>query len=654
MKRGYVIVAIVLVIFVLFFIGFSITGFNIKDFSSFTKKADFEIVTKPIEMECKLECPNGFITDENKEEICECVGSQITRPANSCLDTDKGLDYFNRGCVSVSPSISRPVCDSCSGDILKEYYCKQNTIQSQNYECANGCEDGACVEEECPDLNCELPDCENGYEVDENGCEICECLERETYCIDSDGLDKYTTGKIRYKESYMNNGRIHYDNCRDITSVIEYYCDGDSMESQPPVDCSSEGLICLNGRCLDENIIELPCEYGDSYRLGYLEYFNTNLAVKEETLLKFNDREEYYFWCAINELEETGKLFHKMPLSLEECYLEGNNKCNYYGVDLSYEEAYYTYAGKVAFSIWLDKNNLLSWKLSDYGKKELNYLFSPDSYFRTYDPSDSFVMVYPADYSSYEVFNYFNEYISDSKESTAFNILESLRDFRHAIVGMGDLDNNVKTLIDILTYYDENGKRISNDCHTVTRYTRGALASVNIPSYSDFGWYGGAGHSSLFIPPLEEILIHGDDLLFVYDNIPIEELLMDQDYFKEHVLPCGKNTECAEYETLRFYYLLILDYPTHYILDKCCTGGEHEYMFCWNYLVTQQEILSYITEEELEEGVLNILESCEESKSLSEDEEIPDSPQENPTNIPPTPEKQKGFIPWIKNLFKFN
>lgn len=64
--------------------------------------------------------------------------------AQSCYDSDGGLNYLVKGCVTIDNAI---YCDSClSSTFLSEIYCTADKLNITTYDCSPiGCEDGKCV-----------------------------------------------------------------------------------------------------------------------------------------------------------------------------------------------------------------------------------------------------------------------------------------------------------------------------------------------------------------------------------------------------------------------------------------------------------------------------------------------------------------------------
>jgi hypothetical protein len=61
--------------------------------------------------------------------------------AQTCTDSDSGNYQYNQGEVNFNSSV---YADFCEGDTLTEYYCNNESLISQDYECEYGCENGRC------------------------------------------------------------------------------------------------------------------------------------------------------------------------------------------------------------------------------------------------------------------------------------------------------------------------------------------------------------------------------------------------------------------------------------------------------------------------------------------------------------------------------
>lgn len=213
-----------------------------------------------------------------------CAAEQPAKPAggttatvvSTCTDTDDGKNPLLKGSVE---SPSGRGTDTCLGDGSKvmEYYCSGGVIKTEDIECIGNtmCEEGACVDTPCFDTDggqdssvmgtvqyrdrqytdsctadgrvteyfCDASGmqqatlaCAQGYE-----CAGGKCVHKEV-CIDSDG------GKDLHRGGTTSFGSTsHSDYCVGASSVVEYYCDGDTVKLEQ-MPCPS-GETCLDGIC---------------------------------------------------------------------------------------------------------------------------------------------------------------------------------------------------------------------------------------------------------------------------------------------------------------------------------------------------------------------------------------------------------------------
>ena len=385
---------------------------------------------------------------------------------------------------------------------------------------------------------------------------------------------------------------------------------------------SAEAIAyCGNAVCetgMGEN--ETNCPWDCHNHPDYAQYFINNPGVMEAFVENLDQEAVNYFWNYIDNLESYGEITIPEPAELAQC--NPPDECPY--IYLSDQEMKKILAAKAAHAIWLDKNNYLSWNLMDYSDSELEELFKKEMLF-LYSGSQYYYSSL-VDYSPSDAYEYANQFVQNDALNTAYAIINDLReDFRHGISGSDPVDT-AYSLKDALTEYYV-GKRVSrHGCQTMSDIVIGLLRSISIPSYEDWGWYAGAGHSSAFFSGIERILIHGDD---IYSQglraTPTNELLMTFDYFYNNVYPCGKFTECAEYETLRFNALNATTYISDYTIDCCCNlscrCGDNECDSCEEYF--QYHYGEFLTQEELQDTIARTLDLCEIPCSI-----IVDSPAE--------------------------
>ncbi|MBT3397384.1 hypothetical protein HOA55_00040 [archaeon] len=85
-----------------------------------------------INYDCPNGCSDGACIDGDEPEVC--------------TDSDGGTDYFVKGTTGTSRDYK---IDNCNGDRLEEFICTGDSSgTSVDYECPNGCSEGACISDE--------------------------------------------------------------------------------------------------------------------------------------------------------------------------------------------------------------------------------------------------------------------------------------------------------------------------------------------------------------------------------------------------------------------------------------------------------------------------------------------------------------------------
>ena len=71
----------------------------------------------------------------------DLISGKSVATSSVCEDSDKGIFENVKGTATLGDSSKT---DKCYDSFLVEYYCKDNTIKSKNFNCENGCTDGKC------------------------------------------------------------------------------------------------------------------------------------------------------------------------------------------------------------------------------------------------------------------------------------------------------------------------------------------------------------------------------------------------------------------------------------------------------------------------------------------------------------------------------
>lgn len=196
-----------------------INGVN-KGLTEYSCTSDRRVMWQHAECEYWLGYPSTCVDgtcviDEVAEKIIEEIEVIETTKTIVCSDSDSGKNIYKKGYVSgvwSDGDIASNKADVCGGNILNEYYCDTNSkfIQILKYYCANGCEDGVCI----------------------------------NHCYDSDGGSNYYTYGFTETENSIEN----YDYCEG-NYIIENYCSDKTTQNYKKFFCVNG---CVNGRCIKE------------------------------------------------------------------------------------------------------------------------------------------------------------------------------------------------------------------------------------------------------------------------------------------------------------------------------------------------------------------------------------------------------------------
>ena len=345
---------------------------------------------------------------------------------------------------------------------------------------------------------------------------------------------------------------------------------------------------------------------------SYVTYFTDHPTIANASVNTFDSETLGYFCTYLEQLETTGIIDIEEPLQSRNC-IEPQS-CRY--ILLSSIEVKKIVAARVAHSVWLDKNNLLSWNLDGYTEDELAGLFDKNKLFNASSVYYYFNSV--VDHSPSEVYEYAenNNLIADDVVSTVHAVLNDLRTtdskkgFRHGSTYLGDYTDTAYTVYEALTTYSGESRVSRRGCHSMTRITLGLLRSLNIPGEETHGgeWFG-VGHSSAVWPALEGVMPHGDD---IYNALlwaaPVEEFLPPFEFYADtgNIAVCGMDMFCL---SLRHRSLLAIKYPSSYTVARCCFPNSYGYASCSEYLNDSHG--DSLTAEEITNAIVQIQRLCD-------------------------------------------
>lgn len=130
------------------------------------------------------------------------------------------------------------------------------------------------------------------------------------------------------------------------------------------------------------------------------------------------------------------------------------------------------YISKIAFSVYIDRNSLVEWKLDDYNDEELNLLFHNDG--------ENVIHAHPRElkYDPVIMFEYVRQLGETHEDKVLYAILNDIK--KDTI--SGEPKHRDYTLTEILTTYNEDGKRTVFSPHVkLSQLVYALTKSVNIP-----------------------------------------------------------------------------------------------------------------------------------------------------------------------------
>jgi hypothetical protein len=240
-----------------------------------------------------------------------------------CDDTDYGKDYYTAGRVKWENGSNLDICES--DFILKENYCYQGP-KSEEYECPNGCENGACLEElecttdeECPSsieyycsdsysctreitYSCIEGECVatgegGGCGLCPHGCRDGRCIEEEE-CVGEGGSlgAVIPNNTIQCCPGLTQISAAEYEvggACSILVGMRGYctYCgDGVCKEPENPCNCLED---CIEAEC--PILIDIDFNKHDYYPNDYFEvvvkiYDENKNLIPNQAFSVYNER----------------------------------------------------------------------------------------------------------------------------------------------------------------------------------------------------------------------------------------------------------------------------------------------------------------------------------------------------------------------------
>ena len=148
----------------------------------------------------------------------ECRGGTCTEKVQPVVKACEDTDGKNSATPGKTTANGKTYEDSCNAiEMVKEYYCEGGKLQNLLTNCPSG------------------TTCQNGA-----------CKEAPSYCKETDdGINSTKYGEVTIEKG--NIFELYKDNCINVTTIREYYCEDNRVQNKP-IDCDS-GASCKNEVC---------------------------------------------------------------------------------------------------------------------------------------------------------------------------------------------------------------------------------------------------------------------------------------------------------------------------------------------------------------------------------------------------------------------
>ncbi len=316
----------------------------------------------------------------------------------------------------------------------------------------------------------------------------------------------------------------------------------------------------------------------DAVLAPYVNLLTGSLEIKEAIdFCNTSPAFQNNLWDKIKQAEETGDS-PTAPLPKSFSSLEPDQG----SILVNREEAEEIYAAHVAHSLWMDKNGLVSWKLSDYPAEELEKLLAPRAWFSAWSPQEEkyrFSLI--LDHSPNTTYSVIKQIadpaLLNDQESALVEIIKSMRYFRHVTVFKNsDGEVECSDLTEIITMGDMFKEKISrHGCQTMAPYVVQLANALNIPGETVRGYFTGVGgHRTALFKFTDQVLTHGDDVYNSYlGNTPSEEIMGSYTFWENEVMSFPKGNPEGAHNSLAQNQENSLDYVSKSLMRSYCEYG---------------------------------------------------------------------------------
>lgn len=171
-------------------------------------------------------------------------------PKSGCMDSDGGIEYYIKGYLEVEGQHYEDYCVVEGGVTVHEYYCDSvgnfTVLNSTEFPCPYGCEDGACQQQSCSDTD--------------------------------EGLDYYEAGTV------LHGGFEYPDFCYSAQGLNEQFCNGSMNYSKLHI-CAYE---CVEGACIDPDCEVSELFYENEPKVVTFQNLDYDIEVIEIVIGKVN------------------------------------------------------------------------------------------------------------------------------------------------------------------------------------------------------------------------------------------------------------------------------------------------------------------------------------------------------------------------------
>ena len=181
--------------------------------------------------------------------ITNPVEAAPNRGASSCSDSDGGIEYDIAGEVTLESDLNGSILrthfvDSCSGNIVTEYYCRGKNVKNKQHNCSEYCNNGRCEYSPPQEPICGNGIIESGEQCDGSNLNNQSCLD---FGFDLGSLS--CTNECTFDTSDCYNNNIPDPTCGDGNVDEGEECDGENLLN---LTCEDLGYGGGDLSCSDE------------------------------------------------------------------------------------------------------------------------------------------------------------------------------------------------------------------------------------------------------------------------------------------------------------------------------------------------------------------------------------------------------------------